>query len=250
MRIAILSQNDGIFSYDFLKPFFQIIDSKQDYVITSLNLSYSGFVGKKETGLQKLTRVRKTFGIKFTLFSLFTYVKNLILLKNVKRLSAIYGVEAFNIRTGVNSTDFQDRLKLEKVDIVVIVAGTEIIRKETLSIPRLGFINCHSSVLPKHKGLMPVFWSLLSQETGFTWYTLNEGIDTGQVLLQKKIAVKRSYVEQLRFTKQQAALSLVEAIDIRARELEPRIIKEVSSSYNKFPTRQDVELLKRQLKLI
>lgn len=250
MRIAILSQDDGIFSFDFLKPFFEIIESKQDHVITSLNLSYSGFVGKKETGFQKLTRVRNTFGIKFTLFSLFIYLMNLILRKNVKRLAATYGVEAFNNSKGVNSTDFQERLKQENVDIVVIVAGTEIIKKETLSIPRLGFINCHSSILPRHKGLMPVFWSLLSQETGFTWYTLNEGIDTGQVLLQKKIAVKKSYVEQLRFTKQQAALSLMDAIDIRARELEPLIITEVTSSYNKFPTRQNVEDLKRVLKLI
>ena len=249
MRIAILTQDDGVFSYDFLKPFFEAISKGSSYKITSVNLSRSSAIGRKESVRQKLSRIRQSMGAEFIFYSVYRFAVNKIFGRSVNRLALKFDVDTFEVTKGVNSNEFRNRMTIEKVDVVVIVAGTEIIRKEALEIPRLGFINCHSSLLPSDKGLMPVFWSLLSDRTGFTWYTLNEGIDTGNVLLQQKVTTQKSFVRQLIITKRQAASRLLEAIEIREGKKSSIQIDDHEGCYNKFPTRKDVLELKKKVRL-
>lgn len=249
MRVAILSQDDGIFSVDFLEPFFLVISKEKSVTLTSLNLSRPSAVGRKETSLQKLLRVGQTFGVKFVLYSIWRRILNKIRNKSVDRLAQRFGTPVFYLANGVNSDEFRQRVSQENADVVIIVSGTEIIRKKTLAVPKHGFINCHSSILPSNQGLMPVFWSLLSKRTGFTWYALDEGIDTGTVLLQKKTPVQKSFVEQLVYTKQQAATNLLQALAICRGEASRELIGGSEPCYNKFPTKDDVLLLKAMMRL-
>jgi len=60
-----------------------------------------------------------------------------------------------------------------------------------LSIPKHGFLNVHFSLLPKYRGAAPIQWALINgeTETGVTLFWLDEGMDTGPILLQKKVPI-------------------------------------------------------------
>ncbi len=101
-------------------------------------------------------------------------------------------------------------------DLIVVVAYGKILPKQILDIPRLGCINAHASLLPKYRGAAPIQRALLNNEkqTGVTIMFMNEGMDTGDILLQEKITISPSdNMETLhnRLSKLSAKL-LVEAI--------------------------------------
>lgn len=86
---------------------------------------------------------------------------------------------------------FEEELKNLKFDIAVVVAFGQLIPVELLAIPKFGWINLHYSLLPKLRGAAPVQWSILNNEveTGITWFQIDKGLDTGPILLQKKMVL-------------------------------------------------------------
>lgn len=78
-----------------------------------------------------------------------------------------------------------------KADLGVMAFVSERVPEEILYSPRLGTIQYHPSLLPKHRGQDSVFWTLFNgdKEAGITVFWPNKGMDTGPVLLQKKVAV-------------------------------------------------------------
>src|SRR5712692_5839598 len=78
-------------------------------------------------------------------------------------------------------------------DAVVIIAYGQIIPARLIEIPRLGWINLHASLLPKYRGAAPVNWALLNGETGtgLTTMQIDAGLDTGPILLQQALEIRR-----------------------------------------------------------
>ncbi|MGH9322543.1 MAG: methionyl-tRNA formyltransferase [Vicinamibacteria bacterium] len=76
-------------------------------------------------------------------------------------------------------------------ECIVVVAYGQIIPASVLAIPPLGIINVHGSLLPRYRGAAPVQWSIArgETETGVTTMLMDEGLDTGPVLLQKSIPI-------------------------------------------------------------
>ncbi len=76
-------------------------------------------------------------------------------------------------------------------DMIVVAAFGQILPKSVLDIPRYGCINVHASLLPKYRGAAPIQWSILDgeSETGITIMYMNEGLDTGDILLQKVVPI-------------------------------------------------------------
>lgn len=76
-------------------------------------------------------------------------------------------------------------------DIIVVVAYGKILPKVILDIPEFGCINVHASLLPKYRGAAPIQWAVLNgdTETGVAVQQMNEGIDTGDLLLVKKTKI-------------------------------------------------------------
>jgi methionyl-tRNA formyltransferase len=72
------------------------------------------------------------------------------------------------------------------------VAYGKIIPKEILDAPKFGFINVHTSLLPKYRGAAPIQWALINggKETGVTVFKLKETLDTGDIILQKSIKIE------------------------------------------------------------
>ncbi len=79
-------------------------------------------------------------------------------------------------------------LRQYDADIYVVAAFGQILSKEILEIPKFGCINIHASLLPKYRGAAPIQWAVIDGEekTGITIQQMNEGIDTGDILLQKE----------------------------------------------------------------
>ena len=79
-------------------------------------------------------------------------------------------------------------LKQYDADLYVVAAFGQILSKEILDIPKYGCINIHASLLPKYRGAAPIQWAVINGEekTGITIQQMNEGVDTGDILLQKE----------------------------------------------------------------
>ena len=78
------------------------------------------------------------------------------------------------------------------VDLGVVLAYGRILPPGLLRAPRLGCVNLHASLLPRHRGAAPIAWSILSrdEQTGVTLMQMDEGLDTGPVLAQHTIAIE------------------------------------------------------------
>lgn len=82
-------------------------------------------------------------------------------------------------------------LKGPSPDLIVVVAYGQILPKEVLEIPPLGCINLHASLLPQLRGAAPIAWAIIKgqETTGLTTMYMDEGMDTGEIILQKKVDI-------------------------------------------------------------
>ncbi|MBO4324099.1 MAG: methionyl-tRNA formyltransferase [Lachnospiraceae bacterium] len=78
-----------------------------------------------------------------------------------------------------------------KPDMIIVAAFGQILPKEVLELPKYGCINVHASLLPAYRGAAPIQWAILDgqKETGITIMKMDEGLDTGDILLQKSIEI-------------------------------------------------------------
>jgi methionyl-tRNA formyltransferase len=88
----------------------------------------------------------------------------------------------------VKSRNFFDTLSELKPDIFIVVAYGHILPKNILAIPETGTINVHASLLPKYRGPAPIQWAIINgeKETGVTTMLMDNGLDTGDILLSSK----------------------------------------------------------------
>ena len=84
-----------------------------------------------------------------------------------------------------------ERIRALQPDVLVVAAYGQILSKALLDVPRLGSVNLHASLLPKYRGAAPIQWALLSGETvtGVTTFLMDEGLDTGPILLQREVPI-------------------------------------------------------------
>ena len=118
-------------------------------------------------------------------------------------------------------------------DLTIVVAYGKILPKEILYFPKHNSINIHASLLPAYRGAAPIQWSILNGErvTGVTSMLMNEGLDTGDMLLSEKIEI----------TENMNAGELHDALSIMGAEVMSKTIAEVKANSLK-PVKQDDSL--------
>jgi methionyl-tRNA formyltransferase len=91
-----------------------------------------------------------------------------------------------------NNEEFRAQLAAIKPDAIIVVGYGRIIPQWMLDLPPLGNINLHASLLPKYRGAAPIQWAIANAETitGVTTMRLDAGLDTGDVLLQRDVAIE------------------------------------------------------------
>lgn len=90
-------------------------------------------------------------------------------------------------------SDAIEEIRVLQPDLIVTCAYGQILPSELLKIPRLGCINVHASLLPKYRGGAPIHRAIMdgATETGITIMYMNEGMDEGDIISQKKIAIEK-----------------------------------------------------------
>ncbi len=118
--------------------------------------------------------------------------KQILTAPPVKQTALAHGLEVTQPEKIKNNLEFHAQLEAIAPDAIVVVAYGRIIPKWMLDLPRLGCINLHGSLLPKYRGAAPIQWAVAmgEQVTGNTTMLLEEGLDTGPILLQQQISVR------------------------------------------------------------
>lgn len=83
------------------------------------------------------------------------------------------------------------RLREMRPDLILAIGWTRLLGREVLSMPRRGCIGFHASLLPRYRGRAPVNWAIINgeRETGNSMIFLDEGVDTGDVVAQRRIEI-------------------------------------------------------------
>ena len=93
----------------------------------------------------------------------------------------------------LKNPDFINKLKELNADLQVVVAF-RMLPEVVWNMPPMGTINLHGSLLPQYRGAAPINWAIINgeKETGVTTFKLQQEIDTGNILLQKKIEISET----------------------------------------------------------
>lgn len=108
----------------------------------------------------------------------------------VKEAALEIGLHVYQPET-IKSESAQEFLKRVAPDAVVIIAYGQIIPARLLTIPRLGWLNLHASLLPRYRGAAPIHWAIANGETitGLTTMQIDAGMDTGPTLLRHEVEI-------------------------------------------------------------
>ena len=93
--------------------------------------------------------------------------------------------------TKMKDPGFLDALRAWKPDLITVAAFGRILPPVILNLPPRGCINVHGSLLPKYRGAGPIQWAIINgeTETGITTMVMDEGMDTGAILLQERLPI-------------------------------------------------------------
>ena len=94
--------------------------------------------------------------------------------------------------TNLKNTDFHHELRKLKADVQIVVAF-RMLPKIVWQMPHYGTFNLHASLLPEYRGAAPIHWAIINGETktGATTFFIDDKIDTGEIILQEEIEIKK-----------------------------------------------------------
>ena len=91
----------------------------------------------------------------------------------------------------IKSPEAIEQIRAWNPDVIVVMAYGQILPRAVLDVPRIACLNLHASLLPRHRGAAPIQAAIVAgdRETGITVMYVNEGLDTGDILLQKPLEI-------------------------------------------------------------
>jgi len=143
-----------------------------------------------------------------------------------------------------NNAEFRAQLEAIAPDAIVVVAYGRIVPPWMLALPRLGCINLHGSLLPKYRGAAPIQWAVAMGETvtGNTTMLLEEGLDTGPMLLQQEISIgpDQTAADLFEVLAERGAPLMVETLaGLEAGTLQPQTQDHAKATLAPILTRED-----------
>ena len=162
----------------------------------------------------------------------------------VKQTALEVGLPAVQPEKIRDNEEFRARLEAVRPDAIVVVAYGRIIPPWMLAMPRLGCINLHASLLPKYRGAAPIQWAVAMGEqiTGNTTMLLEEGLDTGPMLMQRTHAIgpKQTAAELFPILAEAGAPLVVETLDgLASGTVHPQQQNDADATHAPVLTRED-----------
>lgn len=149
------------------------------------------FVGGKDRGYEC---IRMLYDRKETLLHIFCMPEDEH--EKVKYLPKIVGFAKakhipITVTKSINNANAYATIKALQPDIILVMGWRTIIPKDILTIPKYGVAGAHESLLPAYRGFAPINWAVINGEkyTGVTLFYLDEGIDSGDIIAQRKIPI-------------------------------------------------------------
>ncbi len=164
----------------------------------------------------------------------------------VKLIAQKHGLNVFQFEK-IKSADALETLKSLKPDLMVTAAFGQILSGEILSIPPLGCVNVHASLLPEYRGAAPVEWAIINGEkkTGITTMYTDTGLDTGDMILKEEtdIGEDETGAQVLRRLSVLGALVLSKTLKLIEAGNAPRIKQdETKASYYPVLSKETAEI--------
>ena len=214
-------------------------------VVSTVVFDVSPF-GKRESFWAKAKKTYGIFGFRFFAYYGLRYVLSRFdRKKDVKKVLRRHGIPIVILDKGVNHVESLKKIASKEPELLISIAGNQIFRKALIDLAPKGCLNLHTALLPKYRGLMPSFWVLKNKEkeTGVSVFFVDEGIDSGPILVQKKIQIQEgmTQMELIKRSKKlgmDAILEGIRKIDSGTYELMEN--NDAEKSYFSFPTSQDV----------
>jgi methionyl-tRNA formyltransferase len=162
----------------------------------------------------------------------------------VKVLASQAGLPVMQPEKIKNNQDLRARLEAISPDAIIVVAYGRIIPEWMLSLPRWGNLNLHASLLPKYRGAAPIQWAVANGETvtGATTMRIDQGLDTGDILLQRAMPIGPSQTAEQLFplVAESGAGLMSETLDaLQAGRISPIAQDDAASSLAPILRRED-----------
>jgi len=243
MRVVLLTQDEPL----FLAPSIDYLLSRKPSGIEVVGCVVfdPSPLGKKVGMGARAKELLRVFGPAY--FIRYAAMFALARVRPTRQLGAIlrrYGIFELRLEGNVNAPEPLEAIRQLQPDLLVSVAGNQIFRRPLIDLAPKGCLNVHSALLPKYRGLMPTFWVLKNgeKETGVSVFMVDEGIDSGPIIVQKRVPIDSDSLEQLiRRTKVIGMDAVWEAVEkLRSGNAELIPNPESEKSYFSFPTRADV----------
>ncbi len=143
--------------------------------------------------------------------------KQILTAPPVKAKATEYDIPVFQPEK-IKGSNTLDIIKSLNADVLIVVAYGKILPLDILNSTKYGAINVHASILPKYRGSAPIQWAVLNGDktTGVSIMQMDEGIDTGDVLLVKEteIGINETSEELFDRLSQMGADALIEALEL------------------------------------
>lgn len=109
----------------------------------------------------------------------------------VKACALAHGIEVYQPER-VRNEECIECLRSYEPDIIIVEAFGQLIPKAILDMPRYGCVNVHASLLPKYRGAAPIQWAVINGDpvTGVTTMRMDEGLDTGDMIMKREVALR------------------------------------------------------------
>tara|TARA_Y100000389_G_C17450986_1_gene514788 strand:+ start:1122 stop:1883 length:762 start_codon:yes stop_codon:yes gene_type:complete len=163
------------------------------------------------------------------------------LIQNLKKNNISY----FKIKFDINKKKYEAQIKKIKPDLI-ICSSSVILKKNILKIPKFGCINRHSSLLPLNAGILPIFYAICQKRkfSGFTIHLMNEKIDKGKILYQKKIKI---IDKNMFLTYKKIFLESAKYLNISIQNLQNKkfVKSPYPPTYNSFPSSYDWRIFRK-----
>jgi len=240
MKIFLIIENDVFFLPEYTE---RVIENRRFDIV-----GISPIMAREKL-FKKAIKYFRLFGfIPFLVLSLKTlFYKSLDLLSLFIKFKRCYSVNGVARKyklpiyptKNVNLPKYIEIIRKLQPDVIVSSCG-QIFKEELLNLPKLGCINRHTALLPKYRGLFPVYWALANgeQEIGVTIHFMKKEIDAGDIIVQEKIKV-RSNDSLYSLYKESYNLSVnltLEALKrIESKEVFPIKNQDVRAPYYSFP---------------
>lgn len=241
IRIVILTEDERLFGAENFRTFLTKIQQDSQAVLAVIG-AFSP-AGSRFTTVATVSYLWNTFGpVAFFGVGLQYLRHRMDRSKAVHRVFEKFDVPVLSADGDVNSDTVVETIAAAKPDLIVSVSMNSLFGSRLLDVAPC--LNLHLSLLPRHGGLMPVFWALHDgdEETGVSVFRVDDRVDAGQMLAQKHVPIRnRRLLPLYRELKHVGMLALAEVVRTYEHSQYPAGFPEISeASINRKPTRTDV----------